>query len=90
MKEPVNIYFYDGSHTKLSQEMAFTYYNDILDQVFVAIVDDWNRPVVQAGTKKAFEKLNYRILFEIAMPGLKNNDAKNWWNGLYIAVIKKG
>lgn len=82
---PVTIYFYDGNHTALSHELAFTYYNNILDDVFITLVDDWNWRDVREGTYQAFKKLNYKILFE---KQLINNHAK-WANGLYIAVIRK-
>lgn len=88
-KQPVNIYFYDGTHTPLAQELAFTYYNDILDDVFIAVVDDWNSDDVKNGTYAAFKKLNYEILFEQILPANFNGDIENWWNGLYVAVIRK-
>ncbi len=87
--KPINIYFYDGDHSALSQEMAFTYFNSILDESFIAIVDDWNAPEVPEGTYSAFAKLNYEILFEVALPARWNGDKANWWNGMYAAVIRK-
>lgn len=89
IKHPINIYFYDGGHTLLDQEMAFTYYDKVLDDVFIAIVDDWNWMDVQEGTKTAFDKLGYHILFETVLPARWNSDKENWWNGLYVAVIRK-
>lgn len=86
---PVNIYFYDGLHTDLAQELAFTYYNDVLDNVFIAIVDDWYFPEVQIGTRNAFEKLNYEVLYEQVLPALYHGDIENWWHGMYVAVIRK-
>ena len=88
-KSPVNIYFYDGNHSAESHEKAFTYFNDILAPTFIAIVDDWNWEMVQNGTKRAFEKLGYTILFEQVLPARYNCDTSQWWNGLYVAVIKK-
>lgn len=89
ISQPVNVYFYDGDHSALSQEMAFTYFNDVLDDVFIAVVDDWNFPAVPEGTHSAFEKLNYEVLFEKVLPAKHNRDINNWWNGLYVAVIRK-
>ncbi|MGA8164088.1 MAG: hypothetical protein WB791_03565 [Waddliaceae bacterium] len=83
-KYPVTIYFYDGDHSELNQEKAFTYFNDIFDDVFIAIVDDWNRPHIPRGTFSAFKKLGYKILYERILPS-----TEQWWNGLYIAVIQK-
>lgn len=86
---PMNVYFYDGGHLEIDQELAFTYYNDVLDDVFVAVVDDWNFKEVPVGTRRAFAKLNYEILFETVLPARWNGDVDNWWNGLYVAVIRK-
>ncbi len=88
--QPVNIYLYDGAHTALAQELAFTYYDSILDDTFIAIVDDWNHLPAQEGTRAAFKKLNYHILYEIILPARYNGDREIWWNGFYVAVIQKG
>lgn len=86
---PVNLYFYDGDHTKLAQEKAFTYFNKIFDNTFIAVIDDWNFTNVPLGTYAAFTKLNYTIVFETILPARWNGDYDNWWNGIYIAVIRK-
>jgi hypothetical protein len=88
-EKPINVYFYDGEHSADSQEKAFTYFDPVLDDLFIAVIDDWNWPNVSNGTRTAFGKLNYEILFETALPSYRTNDAKNWWNGLYVAVIRK-
>jgi hypothetical protein len=88
-KYPVNVYFYDGAHTELDQELAFTYYDAVFDDLFVAVVDDWNHLPVPLGTRNAFKKLEYQILFETVLPARWNGDSENWWNGLYIAVVRK-
>ncbi len=84
-KNPFNIYLYDGGHTEIEQEKAFTYFNAILDNPFIAIVDDWNQPEVRRGTIKAFKTLGYKKLFEQVLSP-KNFGRENW---IYIAVIKK-
>lgn len=86
---PINIYFYDGEHSELSQELALTYYNDVLDDLFILIVDDWNFKKVQNGTFKAISKLKYNVLFSEVLPSARLNDSENWWNGMYVAVIRK-
>lgn len=85
----VNIYFYDGNHARESQKLAFTYFNDIFEDTFIAIVDDWNWPQVAAGTDDAFKNLKYKILFEAKLFSAGDADRQNWWNGLYVAVISK-
>ncbi|MGK5593809.1 MAG: class I SAM-dependent methyltransferase [Parachlamydiaceae bacterium] len=88
-RKPVNVYFYDGDHSALSQELALTYFDEILDDVFILVVDDWNWDQVRAGTFNAFSKLQYHVLFSIALPARYNGDLDNWWNGVFIAVIRK-
>ncbi len=85
----INVYFYDGGHTAIDQERAFTFYNDILDDVFICIVDDWNWGHARSGSFKAFEKLNYQVLYEVYLPANFNGDQENWWDGFYVAVIRK-
>lgn len=88
-KHKINTYFYDGLHTEESQYLAFKYYDSVFENVFIAIVDDWNREPVRKGTFKALKDLSYEILFEADLTDRKNGKDKSWWNGLYIAVIKK-
>ena len=85
----INIYFYDGGHSQEQQKLAFTYYNSIFEDTFIAIVDDYNCDKVQKGTQEAFQELGYTILFEEYLPALYNGDKDNWWNGIYVAVISK-
>lgn len=99
-KNPINIYFYDGNHSVYSQELALTYYNEILESPFILIVDDWNWEHVRQGTFNAIKKLNYKILFQKEIFAEDYNcdlehwnsgtcNYETWWNGLFIAVIKK-
>ena len=81
---PIDIYFYDADHTMLGHQRAFTYYDDLFSDVFIAVVDDWKCPWVRRPTFKAFEKLQYHILFESYIP-----DSKTYGHGQYIVVLKK-
>ena len=74
--------------------MAYTYFNEVLDDVFITIVDDWEKNSVRQGTYDAFKKLNYNVLakWEITppeRPDRMNNPDQYWWHGTMIAVIKK-
>ena len=73
----IDVYLYDADHCFEAQEKAFTYYNPVLADVFIAIVDDWNCEKVTQGTFSAFDKLEYRVLHEDLI------------NSHYVAVIKK-
>ena len=67
-------------------------YNSVLDDIFVAIVDDWNHyKTVAVGTNKAFKELGYVVHYgEVLGGGYENNEANSpWHNGLYVAVVEK-
>ena len=81
---PVNIYFYDGCLREESLTKAFTYYNEIFDDVFIAVVDDWNHGAHRHGTFVAFEQLGYKVVFEVSLQA-----SKGYWQGQYLAIIRK-
>ncbi len=86
---PVNIYFYDGDHSVHGQSQSLTYYDDVLDDLFILVVDDWNYPPTQEGTLDGLSKLNYQVLYSAELPASYNGDRAQWWNGVYVALIKK-
>lgn len=86
---PINVYFYDGNHDFLSQHKAFSDFNAFFDDVFIAVVDDWNWGEVRDGTRTAFKELGYQILFEREFLTNSNGDMNSWWNGLYVGVIRR-
>lgn len=84
-----NVYFYDGEHYEKDQEMALTYYYDVLDDTFIFICDDYNEKHVQNGTKNGLEKCNFKIIDERNLFSSHNGDITSWWNGLYVAILQK-
>jgi len=94
IKHKINLYFYDGPHSRKDHEMAFTYFDDVLDDTFIAIIDDWEKGYVREASLTTFDKLNYTILasWQILPPERENkieNPDINWWHGSFVAVIKK-
>lgn len=93
----IGIYFYDGEHSRENQMKAFTYFEPVFDDIFIAVVDDWEQRQVRLGTLDAFEKINYDVVASrCVIPGRRednanrvNNPTFDWWNGTYIAVLKK-
>lgn len=84
-----NIYMYDGDHGKDCHYKALVHYYNCLDDMFVFIVDDWNWEHVRDGTYDSFKQLNVYVLYEreIYTPG--NCTHETWWNGIYVAILKK-
>jgi hypothetical protein len=89
IKQKINIYFYDGDHSKESQSLAITYYIDAMEDEFIYICDDWNFFGVPEGTLEAIKKLNLSIEKSWILKADHNGDVKNWWNGLWVAHLKK-
>lgn len=91
LRMPINIYMYDGAHSSEDLTRAFTHFNPAFDDTFIAIVDDWNWETIRTGVFNAFRQLNYTVVYEMSLPagGSGEGDVKNWWNGYYIAVIRK-
>ena len=92
-----NIYLYDGPHDYEYHEKSLAYYKDVLDEIFIFIVDDWNWKHVRRATYKSIVNNNLQILWEKEIrtsydnstkcSGEKNKDT--WWNGIYIVILHK-
>ena len=92
--EKIDIYFYDGALTYYDHKKAFTYFNDVFHDTFIAVVDDWEKKKVRDATHEAFNELNYNILasWEVTPPDRKKpmeHPDMNWWHGMALFVIKK-
>jgi hypothetical protein len=92
----INMYMYDGNHTNESHYKALLHYYNCLDDIFIFIVDDWNWKEVRDGTMTSIQKLNLKILYEKEVRLTWDNSvtpepelSKNWWNGIYIAILQK-
>jgi hypothetical protein len=91
-----NIYMYDGDHTHYSQYMALKYYIDIMDDVFIFVVDDWNEEPVRTGTFAAIRDLNLKNIWSKEIRLTYNNKHTppeeahaTWWNGMYVCILSK-
>ncbi|KAH8051407.1 hypothetical protein JL721_11152 [Aureococcus anophagefferens] len=93
-------YLYDGDHEYDDQFRAFTHFDEALEDVVVALVDDWNHEPVRLGTRDAFARLGYDVVYGEVLGGGRTNGASinehsvlklpnPWWNGLYVAVVRK-
>ena len=95
IREKINFYFYDGPHDEEDHYNAYVYYNSVLADEFITVVDDWNSGRVKRGTNRAFSDLGYEIIssFDIDtsdIPNWSENPDSNWWRGAMIAVVRKG
>jgi hypothetical protein len=91
-----NIFMFDGYHNYDSHYNALKYYITCLDDIFIFIVDDWNWEKVRKPTYDSIKDLNLTILFEKQVRHTYDDSvtpeptlSTEWWNGIYIAVLKK-
>ena len=92
----INIYMYDGNHSSESHYNALLHYYNCLDDIFIFIVDDWNWENVRNATVNSIQKLNLKVLYEKEIRLTWDNSvtpepelSKNWWNGIYVAILQK-
>lgn len=91
-----NILLYDASIDYNEIYSALPHFINCMEDVFVYIVDDVNWRFIKNAAAKSITDLNLTILYEKEIL-LTNNDThtpmdiarKTWWNGIYIAILKK-
>jgi len=86
---PYNIYLYDGCHKRESHEMALTFYQNVLDDVFIFVCDDWNWRHVREGTYDAIKKLGLFVEYARSQYTKDNEMKESWWNGICALVLRK-
>jgi len=84
-----DVYFYDGCHDEEAQYKGMQYYNPVLANEFILIVDDWNWDYVRNGTRRAISDLKWNIVKEWELYARWNQDTENWWNGLFVGLVTK-
>ena len=87
--QSVNVYFYDGEHTRDAHRDALLSIAHALSDPFVLLVDDWNLELAREGTQAALEQLGWSLQHKWERQTSMNGDDATWWNGLLIAVVTK-
>lgn len=83
----IDMFFYDGPHDHKTTAKAVKYYKPCLSKISVLIFDDANWDGVVDGAKQGILESNLSILYEKVLLN-DQEDPSQWWNGLYIVVIK--
>lgn len=95
IKSKINFFFYDAMHDHTNQKKAYTHFNELFDDVFLTVVDDFNDPAARSGTVEAFTELGYKLLYQKILPteywdqkgGAGNPNT--YWNGLGVFLVQK-
>ena len=84
----IQMLFYDGPHDAETTFQAITYYYSTLTDESIIIMDDANWDGVVDATLAALDHCGATIAYKKLMLNSEEN-AREWWNGLYILVIRK-
>ena len=92
IKDKINVYFYDAGHEKEDHEKSLTYFEQILDDRCIMIIDDWNDEDVQNGTIDGLNKAHFLVKHQSLCSVIEDNITYNnehWWNGLQVFVLER-
>lgn len=84
----IDMFMYDGPHDVKSTSEAVKYYWPALSNEAILIFDDANWETVVQGAREALVELDAKVIYEKLMLNSEENP-REWWNGLYILVIRK-
>lgn len=100
---PIDIYFFDGPHSREDQRDGILLAWDALAPISIVLVDDWNLQKARDGTYMAFDQVNANIHMQvevhtplegwIACDATKQTktrfETSEWHNGAAIFVVSK-
>ena len=96
VKHKINVFFYDGDHSKDSQERYLKHFNSILDDEIILIVDDYFNTgldfSMKDSTKHCIEKSSFEIVCEYELqnkPRTPSRVDNTWHEGFYLAHLKR-
>ena len=84
----IDFMFYDAEHSHNLTSNAVTYFADKFADEAILVFDDANFEGVVSGANEGLEKSGLEIAYsKILMNDIE--DPTQWWNGLYIVVVKR-
>jgi len=96
LKNPIDIYLYDGCHEEISQYKGITCMWPALADQAIIIVDDWNAHQVRKGTFEGLAAVGANIMekFEIMYTHDGSHTPipiaqREFWNGIGVFVVSK-
>lgn len=84
----INLFFYDGPHSLEEHRRIYHYFDNVLSDIFIAVIDDWGDESgnPKKGTLQAFFELKYNILKLVELP---SGNPDGYHGGVGIALIQK-
>ena len=85
----IDLYLYDGEHSAESTKKGVTYFYQSFADEFILLMDDYGWTEVQEGTQYGIGECGFEVLFERHLGEGDNGNGEGWWNGFYVALLKK-
>jgi len=87
LARPIGAYFYDGTHDRLAQYLAFAMAEPLLADEALIIIDDTDWRSVRLGTDRYLASHDgYEELFDLS-GSEESND--RWWNGVRVFAYRR-
>ena len=86
--DKIDMFFYDADHSHEMTSAAVRYFSDRFTDQAILIFDDANFDGVVSGAKEGMKKSGLEVIYEKLLLN-EMEDPDQWWNGLYICVIRK-
>jgi hypothetical protein len=84
----IDLFFYDGDHSEIATKMAVKYFAQCFADTAILIFDDANWAGVVSGAMAGINETNFDVLYEKKVLN-SEEDPEQWWNGLFILVVKR-
>ena len=88
MKDQIQLFFYDGPHDFETTRQAVMFYYPTFAKEAILVFDDANWQGVVDGAASGLHEAGAHLVYEKLMLNSEEN-SREWWNGLYIVVIRK-
>lgn len=88
LQNKIQMFFYDGPHDLETTKQAVMFYYSALAPESILVFDDANWEGVVDGAMQGLAENGAKITYQKLMLN-EQEDFNQWWNGLYIVVIRK-
>lgn len=90
IKNPIDLYYYDGDHSYESQYKGITHFAKFLSDDAIVIVDDFSWQEPNEGTMDGIRDAKLKIKYFMTLhSGIESDAGNGWWNGYCVFMIKK-
>ena len=86
--DKIDMFFYDADHSHEMTSAAVRYFSDKFTDQAILIFDDANFDGVVSGAKEGMKQSGLEVIYEKLLLN-EMEDPDQWWNGLYICVIRE-